>query len=85
MIEAVEGGFGAFGEHGVDIVAHQRAASEMECERKLALAAQLDLQGGDVEGVGDFPLHLVVIDYGVVAGHDFGDRVGEVGWHRRCR
>ena len=53
--------------------------SEMECDEKLALRPSVRLQGGDVERAGAFLLDLVVIDHGAVAGHDFGDGVGEVG------
>ena len=64
---------------GVGIVAHQRAAERdgVRCE-KLALRPMRGLQGGDVEGVERFALHLVMIHHGAVAGHDFGDCVGEV-------
>ena len=38
----------------------------------------MNLHGSDVKGVERLVLEFVVIDDGAVAGHDFGDRVGEV-------
>ncbi len=67
------------GEHGVDVVAHQRAAEGKGVGAEVGVAAQLDLQSSDVEGAWAFGLQLVVIDDGVIAGHDFGDGVGQVG------
>ena len=52
--------------------------SEIECDEKFALRPRCGLHGGDVEGLGRFLLHLVVIDDRAIAGHDFGDGVGEV-------
>ena len=83
-VQAVERGLGAFGEHGVDVVAHQRAAERNGVRGEVGAAAELRLHGGDVERVGGFLLHLVVIHHGAFAGHDFGDGVGEVACPRPC-
>ena len=74
QVQAVERAFGAFGEHGVDVVAHQRAAEGKGVRAEVGVAAELDLERGHVEGVRAFGLQFVVVDYGVVARYDFGHR-----------
>ena len=78
QVQAVERALAAFRENRVDVVAHQRAAERERVRAEVRVAAKLDLQRGHVEGARAFGLQLVVIDNGVVAGYDFGDRVGEV-------
>ena len=52
-VQAVEGGVRAFGQHGVGVVAHQRAAQRNGMRREIGAAAQLRLQRGNVKGLDD--------------------------------
>ena len=53
--------------------------SEMECDEKFVLAADLGLEGSYVECVRSSSiLQLVMVHYRVIARHDLGDRVREI-------
>jgi hypothetical protein len=75
QVQAVQRAFAALREDGVHVVAYQPAAEGQRVGAEVGVTAELDLQGGNVEGARAFGLQLVVVDDGVVAGHDFGYRI----------
>ena len=79
-VKAVQDALDAFiGKAGADIVARKLGAGGDGMGDEIAVAAQVDVNGGDVIGCGVFVLELAVLDDGVFADDEFFDRVRKIG------
>ncbi len=79
-IEAVQRDLRPFAvERGQHVVANEPAAKRKRVRREVRAAGRVHVHGPEMERLLAFLLHLVVIEHGVLAGEDLGDRVGEIG------
>ena len=78
QVQAVHGGFGAFGQRHPDVIAHQRTAERDVMGGEIRAAPQRHLHGGHVERLRRLALDLVMVDHRAIAGDNFRHGIGEV-------
>ena len=67
------------GHHAVQVIAAELGAESGRVRDEIRRSPQMHLHCGDVKCVERFLLKLAMIDAAVVAEHDLGDGVGEIG------